>query len=85
MGLEGAGRPGGQNIIFSNMVMRHIKLTGIKSRTEWKYNFLPRVKLVTLGEVIRSNVIFKFHLQNQHQRFYTKLCVCSHKLKIKNV
>ena len=41
------GCPGGQ--FFSNMVMRHIKTTGMTSRTEYNYNFYPRVKLVTLG------------------------------------
>ena len=39
------GGPGGQKKFFSNMVMWHIKSTGMMSRTECK----PRVKLVTLG------------------------------------
>ena len=43
------GRPGGQNFFFSNIVMWHIKSTGMMSRTECKLNFHPRVKLVTLG------------------------------------
>ena len=41
------GCPG---VIFSpNMVMWHIKLTGMMIRTECKLNFQPNVKLVTLG------------------------------------
>ena len=42
---------------FSNMVMWHIKLTGMTSKTEYKYHLHPRVKLVTLGLVKRSNII----------------------------
>ena len=34
--------------LFSNIVMYHIYLTGMMRGTENKYNFLPRVKLVTL-------------------------------------
>ena len=34
---------------ISSMVMWHIKSTGMTSRTECKYSFYPRVKLVTLG------------------------------------
>ena len=50
MGLGGAGGAQGvKNLIFSNMAMLHIKLTGMMSTTECKYNFQPRVKLVTLG------------------------------------
>ena len=41
--------PRGVNNLFSNMVMWHIKSTGMTSRTECKLNFYPRVKLVTLG------------------------------------
>ena len=48
--------PEGQ-FFFSNMVMWHIKSTGMTSRTEYKYHFHPRVKLVPLGEVKRSNII----------------------------
>ena len=62
----------------SNMVMWHIKSTRMTSRTECKYNFHPRVTLVTFGRGQRSNII-KFRLPCQFQRFYTKLCVCSHK------
>ena len=40
---------GGQKIIFSNMVMWHIKSMGMRSRTKFKKNFHPRVKLVTVG------------------------------------
>ena len=43
------GRPGGQKNFFSNIVMWHIKSTGMTSRTECKLNFHPRVKVVTLG------------------------------------
>ena len=41
-------------------------------------NFHPRVKLVTLGEVKRSNNI-KFQLHVNFKDFCTKLCECSHK------
>ena len=34
---------------LNNMVMWHIKSTGMTSKTEYRYNFHPRVKLVTLG------------------------------------
>ena len=48
VGLWGAG--GAYVVIFfSNMVMWHINLTGMTSRTECKLNFHPSVKLVTLG------------------------------------
>ena len=38
-----------KNYFFSNIIMRHIKSMGMASTTESKYNFHPRVKLVTLG------------------------------------
>ena len=44
--LGALGCPGDQKLIFSNMAVWNIKLTGMTSRTE--YNFHPRVKLVTL-------------------------------------
>ena len=47
VGLWGTG--GAQGIFFSNMVIWYIKSTGMTSRTECKYSFYPRVKLVTLG------------------------------------
>ena len=47
-GGGGGGYPGVQKY-FSHMVMWHIKLTGMTSRTECKQNFHPRVKLVTFG------------------------------------
>ena len=44
------GHPGCPGVKNSNMVMRHIKWTGMTSRTECVYHFHPRVvKLVTLG------------------------------------
>ena len=46
--LGALGCPGGQKIFFSNMVMWHIKLTGMTSRTECKQHFHHRVKLMTL-------------------------------------
>ena len=49
VGLWGAGGAEGSNIFFSNIVMWYIKSTGMTSRTEFKYNFHPWVKLVTLG------------------------------------
>ena len=36
------------------------------------------------GGVKRSNII-EFQLRSHFQRFYTKLCVCSHKWKIQNI
>ena len=47
--LGALGVPRGSKKDFSNMVMWHIKSTRMTSRTECKYNFHPRVKLVTLG------------------------------------
>ena len=38
--LGAGGAQGGRKIFFSNMVMWHIKLTGLTSRTECKYNIL---------------------------------------------
>ena len=49
------GCPRGQNFIFSNMVMWHIKSTGMTSITECKSKFNPRVKLVTLGRGQKVN------------------------------
>ena len=46
--LGALGCPGGQKFFFSNMVMWHIKLTGMTSRTECKHHFHHRVKLMTL-------------------------------------
>ena len=37
-----------------------------------------------LGGVKRSNIIY-FQFQSQFQRFYTKLCACTYKLKIQNI
>ena len=76
VGLWGTG---GAQVVKknSNMVMWHIKLTRMTSRTECKLNFHPRVKLVTLGCGQRSNII-KFRLPCQFQRFlYQTLCVFS--------
>ena len=50
VGLRGAG--GAQMVkkyFFSNMVMWHIKPMRMTGRTECKYKFYPRVKMVTLG------------------------------------
>ena len=68
------GVPRGSKKI-STMVMWHIKSTGMTSRTECKYYFYPRVKLVTLG---RGQKV-KYHLHVNFEDFYTILCVCSHK------
>ena len=46
---EDLGAPGCPGVKKMNMAVCHIKLTGMESRTECKYNFYPRVKLVTLG------------------------------------
>ena len=51
------GAPGGKNCFISNMVNWHIKSTGMTSKTECKSIFHPMVKLMTLGEVKRSNII----------------------------
>ena len=48
--FEALGCPGGQNLFFPNMVMWHIKSTGITSRTECKFGINANVaksKLVT--------------------------------------
>ena len=51
VGLGGTRVPRGSKIIFfSNMVMWHIKLKGMTSRTECKQHFHHRVKLMTLGQ-----------------------------------
>ena len=47
VGLLGTG--GAQEVIFSNMVMWHIKSTEMTSRTECKLHFNLRDKLVTFG------------------------------------
>ena len=49
VGLWGTGGAQGVTKFFSNMVMWHIKSTGITSRTKCKQHFHPRVKLVILG------------------------------------
>ena len=49
VGIWGTGGAQGVQKNFSNMVMWHIKSTGMTSRTECKLHFHPRVKLVTLG------------------------------------
>ena len=78
------GCPGDQKKIISNMAMWYIKLTKMTSKTECKYNFHPRVKLVTLGWGQRSNII-KFRLPCQFQRFlYQILCVFSQMKKAKH-
>ena len=46
LGLGGAG---GKKFKFMNMVMWHIKLNGMSSRSGYTENFNPRIKLVTLG------------------------------------
>ena len=74
------GAQGVKKFFFSNIVMWHIKSTGMTSRTECKLNFHPRVKLVTLGWGQRSNII-KFRLPCQFHRFlYQTLCVFSQKI-----
>ena len=58
----------GSNLFIPNMVMWHIKLKGMVSRTGYKYNFYPRVKLVALGwgQKVKYH---SFQLQGQFQRF----------------
>ena len=46
LGLGGAG---GQKFYFLNMVMWHVKLKGMRSRTRYIETFHPMIKLVTLG------------------------------------
>ena len=50
VGFLGIGGAQGVKLFFLNMVMWHIKSTGMTSRTEYKLHFHPRVKLVTLGQ-----------------------------------
>ena len=58
------------------MVMWNIKLKGMMSRTEYKLVFHPRVKLVTLGWVKRSNII-KFLWKCGDFQWHTfKLALC---------
>ena len=45
----GLGGAGGQKYNSMNMVMWHIKLKGMSSRSGYTENFYPRIKLVTLG------------------------------------
>ena len=47
LGLWDAG--GGQNFIFLNMVIWHIKLKGLSSRLGYTEKFYPTIKLVILG------------------------------------
>ena len=49
----------GSNSFFPNMVVWHIKLKGMMSRTGYKLTFHCMVKLVILGVVNRS-IIIKF-------------------------
>ena len=72
------GAQGVKKFFFSNIVMWHIKSTGMTSRTKCKLNFHPRVKLVTLGEV-KGQISLNFGYHVNFIDFYTKLCVCSHK------
>ena len=70
----GLGCPGGQK--YSNMVMWHIKLTGMSSRTECKQNFHSSVELVTLGR--GQNVKYLISVTKSISKtFISKLCfVC---------
>ena len=45
----------GQKFNFLNIVMWHIKLKGMSSRPGYTENFLPTIKLVTLGWGQRVN------------------------------
>ena len=40
---------GVKNFIFMNMVIWHVKLKGMSSRSGYTENFYPRIKLVTFG------------------------------------
>ena len=74
--FRGLGCQGRQNI-FSNMVIWHIKSTGMTSRTKDKYNVHPRVKMVSL---VRSkgqiSLNFGYHV-NFKEIVYQTLCVFS--------
>ena len=48
---------GVKNFYFLNMVMGHIKLNEMISRPRYTEKLYPRIKLVTLSGVNRSNII----------------------------
>ena len=74
---EGWGCPGGQKKIFFKHVHVAYQIEGDEEQNRMQVKFHPRVKLVSLGEVKRSNII-RFLLPCQFQRFlYQILCVFS--------
>ena len=79
----GLGR-GCAGAYFFNMVMWHITLMGMMSRTECKKNHHPGIKLVTFGEVKRSNII-NCNYNVNFKDFYTKLCMCIKDMNIHSV
>ena len=72
-----------KKFIFSNMVMWHIKLTRMTSRTECSKNFILGSNWWPWGEV-KGQISLNFGYHVSFKDFYTKLCVCSHKWKIQN-
>ena len=77
MGKQGEPR-------WSRIVMWHIKLTGMVSKTECKWTFHPLVNRVILGwgqKVKSLNINYKINFKD----FCTRRCVCSHKYVIKTI
>ena len=59
----------------SNIVMWHIKSTGMTSRTECKYSFHPKVKLVALG--VRSKGQISLNVDyHVNSKIYIPIFVC---------
>ena len=59
---------GGQKLNFLNIVKLHIKLKRMISRPGYTNKLYPRIKLVTLGGVKRSNTI-RFHRERGDLRW----------------
>ena len=70
------GYPGGSK--NSNMVMWHIKSTGMTSRTKCKYSFHPRVKLVTLGVRSKGQISLNLDYHVNSKIFIPFFCVRSY-------
>ena len=67
------------------MGMVHIKLKGMISRTEYKYNFYPRVKLETLRLVQRVIYHLNFNCKVNLKDLFTKLCVFSQLKEVQQI
>ena len=72
----GMGCPGGLKHSW-NIVMWHVKLTGMTSRKECKFS--PYGQTGDLGVRSKGHISLNFSFKVNFKDFYTKLCVCSHK------